>query len=205
MPVFFRCEPFCFVKTDCRNPVCFRQCNIKYLQFRLILPLQQRQHILQESRFHRHDVLKAVYKAHLKIQAGILVQVTLGVVLFCPEHRPRLKHPVKDAYHHLLVKLRALCQHCRMMKIVQPEKVRAAFRPFRSDLRRMNLRKSLTVKEIPEPSYDSFLDSEFCSLPDIAQRYGSHVQLRLQRSVHFPFGNRQRHRRGRLRKYLYTA
>ena len=32
------------------------------------------------------------------------------VMLFRPKYRSRLKHPVKDAYHGLLIKLRALGQ-----------------------------------------------------------------------------------------------
>ena len=50
----------------------------------------------------------------------------LGVVLLCPEHGSSLKHPVKNAHHHLFIKLGALRQDCGMMKIVQFENIGTA-------------------------------------------------------------------------------
>ena len=88
-------------------------------------------------------------------------------MLFGTEHRARLKYPVKHAHHHLLVKLRALGQHCRMMEIIQTEQVGTALCSLGSNLRRMNLCKALAVQEIPESPHNTFLNPELGPLPDV--------------------------------------
>ena len=45
--------------------------------------------------------------------------MALCIVLFCTEYRSGLKHAVKYADHHLLVELRALCEHCRTVEIIK--------------------------------------------------------------------------------------
>ena len=69
--------------------------------------------------------------------------MALGVVLLRAEHRSCLKHPVKHAYHDLLIELRALGQDCRTVKIVQAENIGTAFRPSRSDLGGVDLGEAL--------------------------------------------------------------
>ena len=118
--------------------------------------------------------------------------MTLGIVLFRTEHRRGLKYPVEHAHHHLLVELRALLQHCRSVKILQPEQIRAALGAFRSDLRCMNLRKPFTVQKITESSDHALLDAELRPLSDVAQRNRTVIQIRLQRRWQFPLGNRKR-------------
>ena len=144
------------------------KCHIQDLQLLRIFRFQQVQHILKETGLHRHDIFKAVNITHLKIHAGILVQMPFGVVLLGPEHRPGLKYPVEYSYHHLLVKLRALGQHRRMMEIFKAEQVRSSLRALGADLRRVDLGKALRIKKFPEPSHDSLLDAEFCPLPDVS-------------------------------------
>ena len=114
-------------------------------------------------------------------------------MLFRPEHRSCLKHPVINAHHGLLIKLWALSQLCLFVEIVQLEHVGTAFCPPGHDLGRVYLRKALAEQVIPEPPYDSLLDFEFCPLPDIAQGNGSESQLCLQGGVKFPFVHRDRH------------
>ena len=41
---------------------------------------------------HRHDIFKSINISHLKIKAGVLVQVTFGIMFFCTEYRRRLKY-----------------------------------------------------------------------------------------------------------------
>ena len=94
-------------------------------------------------------------------------------MLLCPEYRRRLKYSVEYAYHHLLIELGALGKNRRPVEIFQFEDVRAAFRAFRSNLWRMNLCKSLAVKEVPESTRQSFLDSEFGTLSYVSKRNGT--------------------------------
>ena len=138
-----------------------------------IIFFQQFHCILQIPGLHRHNILEPIDIAHLKVQAGVFIQVTLGIVLLCPEYRGCLKYSVKYAYHHLLIELGALSKNRRPVEIFQLEDIRAAFRTFRSNLWRMNLRKSLTVKEVPESTRQSFLDSEFGTLSYVSKRNGT--------------------------------
>ena len=74
-----------------------------------------------------------------------------------------------------MVELWTLLKDRRSVEIFQPEEVCSSLRTFRTDLRSMDLCKSFLIKEIPEPSYDSFLNPEFCTLSDISQRNRSVV------------------------------
>ena len=114
-------------------------------------------------------------------------------MLFRPENRSCFKHPVENANHHLFVKLRALCQHRRMMKIVQTENVRSALCSAGSDLRRMDFRKVLAVQEIPERTGDGLLDPEFCPLPQVSKGNRPGIEQSFQGSVHFPLADWKGH------------
>lgn len=144
--------------------------NIQDLQLSCILFFKQGHRILKKSGLHCHDIFKSVDISHFKIQAGVFVEVSLGIMLFCTEYRSSFKYTVKNSHHHLLIKLRALLEDRRSVEIFQPEEVCSSLRTFRTNLRSMDLCKSFLIKEIPEPSYDSFLNPEFCTLSDISQR-----------------------------------
>ncbi len=72
------------------------------------------------------------------------------------------------------------------MKILQPEQICTALGAFRPDLRCVNLRKTFAVQKITESSDHAFLDAEFCTLSDVAQRDRTVIQIRLQRRRQFP-------------------
>ena len=70
--------------------------------------------------------------------------MALCIVLFCTEYRSGLKHAVKYADHHLLVELRALCEHCRTVEIIKLKYVRTALCSLGSDLWGTDFRKALS-------------------------------------------------------------
>jgi len=101
--------------------------------------------------------------------------MTLCVVFLCTEYWRCLKDSVEYSDHHLLIELWALLKDRRSVEILQTEKVRTALCTLGTDFRSMDLCKSFFIKEITEPSYDSFLNSELRTLSDISQRNRSVV------------------------------
>ena len=97
--------------------------------------------------------------------------MAFGVVLFRTEHRRCFKYPVKYPYHHLFIKLWALFQNCRTVKIIQLENIGSALGSLGTDFGSMDFRKALGCQEITEASYNSFLDAELGAFPDISQGY----------------------------------
>ena len=89
-------------------------------------------------------------------------------MLFRAEYRAGFKNPVKNPYHHLLIKLRALFQNRRLMKIGQFENIRSPFSASGAQLGGMDLCKSLAVQKIPKAPDNSFLDPETGQLTDIS-------------------------------------
>ena len=124
--VLFTHQPLGLVEPHTGDPAHVREGNGQHGKLSRIIPLQDLHHSAEHAGFHRHHVLKAVDISHFKIQGSIFIQMPLGVVLLRPEYGGRLKHPVKNAHHHLLIKLRTLRQDCGMMKIVQFENICAA-------------------------------------------------------------------------------
>ena len=51
----------------------------------------------------------------------------------------------------------------------------------------MNFRKSFSMQVLPECPCDSFLDSETCALPQVAECQRTHIQFGFQGCAHFPF------------------
>ena len=194
LTVVFLCyQLFCLIKTNSRDLVYLRKSDVQDLQLLCILFFQKLHGILQESGLHCHDIFKAVDVSHLKVQRSVLIQMSLGVVFLCTEYRCRLEYTIKYSYHHLFVELRRLLQHCRTMEILQFEQVCSTLGTLCTDLWSMDLSKAFLIQEITEASYNTFLNLEFCTLFDISQRYRTHVELCIQRSVQFPFCNRKRH------------
>ena len=101
-------------------------------------------------------------------------------MLLSTEHRRRFKYPVKHTNHHLFIKLRALLQDRRSVKILQFEEVCTALCTFGPKLRCVDLRKSLLIEEIAETADQTFLDLEFRTFSDISKRDRTHVQFRFQ-------------------------
>ena len=71
--VFLSDTLFGLIKADTRNLVNLRKCDSKDLQLFCVAALKKLHCVLQESGFHRHNVLKSINVAHLKIQTGILI------------------------------------------------------------------------------------------------------------------------------------
>ena len=66
------------------------------------------------------------------------------------ENRSGLKYSVKNSHHHLFVKLWALSQNSRFMEIAEFKQVRASLSTSGSDLRRMDLCKTVLMKKFTE-------------------------------------------------------
>ena len=82
-----------------------------------------RQDVAQEG----HDGKVVFDKAKLYVQTDIFVDVTNGVVGFGAKDRADFKDALKDAYHHLLVELGALCEISRASEVVYSKDVGSAF------------------------------------------------------------------------------
>ena len=168
-------QSFDLVESYCRNIICLRHFNVQNLKFSCILLFQKFYCILKESCLHCHDIFKSINISHLEIKACVLIQMTLCVVFLCTEYWRCLKDSVEYSDHHLLIELWALLKDRRSVEILQTEKVRTALCTLGADFRSMDLCKSFFIKEITEPSYDSFLNSELRTLSDISQRNRSVV------------------------------
>ena len=109
--------------------------------------------------------------------------MSLCIVLFCSENRCSLKDPVKDTYHHLLVKLRALRQICLFAEIRQREDISSALGSRRYELRCVDFGEVLSIQKFAERLTDLCLDLENRALFFVAQRNWAIVQQVLNRSV----------------------
>ena len=139
--VLFRYETLRLIETHHRDPPHIRQGDSEDSEFGSVLLFQKPDHILQKSGLHLHNIGKTVDITHLKIKTRIFIQVALRIVLFRPEHRRCLEDAVKYAYHHLLVKLRALSQYRRLVEIVELKNIGTALCSLCPYFRGMDLRK----------------------------------------------------------------
>jgi hypothetical protein len=80
-----------------------RQCDVQKFQLFAVLFFQQVHRILQETGFHRTDIKETVDISHLKVQTGVFIQMSSGVVFFCTEYRTGFKDTVKYTDHHLFI------------------------------------------------------------------------------------------------------
>ena len=192
--IFFSYQLFGLVKTYCRDLVHLRKLHLQNGKLMSVVFLKKFYRILEKSGFHLHDILKSVDIAHLKIKACIFIQMTFCVMLLCTEYRAGLKYTVKNTYHHLFIKLRALCQNCRFMEITQLEQVCTTLCTSGSDLRCVDLGEPLLIEVITKCPHQSLLDLEFCTLLHITQGDRTIIQLCLQGSVQLPFVDGQRKR-----------
>ena len=167
--IFFSDKFFCLVKTYRRNLIYFRKFDLKDLKFLCIVLLKQFHRILKKSCFHSHDIFESVNISHLKIKTGIFIQMTFGIMFLGTEYRSGLKHAIKNTYHHLFVKLRALCKDSRFVEIAEFEKVCTTLGSSCPDLRCMDFSKSLFVEEITESTCQRFLNLEFGALLHITE------------------------------------
>ncbi len=184
-----------------RNTVDFRQTDIPECQLLCGVLFQIFHRKAQHARFHFHNFLKTGNIAHFKIDAGILVQMPRGIVLFGTEHRTNLIDPLEDARQNLLIKLRALRQIGRTTEIIKPENIGAAFRPLRNKLRRMGLDKALSFQIFPERAAQAGLQAEHRPLPLIAQHQRPVIQHFFKGSVNLPVSDRKRQFPGRCGEY----
>ena len=171
--VFFRNELFGFVKTYRRDFIYLRKLYFQNCQFFGIIFFQKFHCVLKKSCFHCHDFFKTVNIAHFKIKACIFIEMTFSVVFFCTKYRSGLKYPVKHTNHHLFIKLRALCQHCRFVEVAELKQVGTTFSASCPDLWCMDFCKSLSVKIITKRSCKRFLNLEFGSFLNITKCNGT--------------------------------
>ena len=125
--------------------------------------------------------------------------MSLCIVLFCSENRCSLKYSVKDTYHHLLVKLRALLQNSRSVEIFKLEEVGSSLGGLCTKLWRMNLCKSIIIKKIPKAPCDTLLYAERSTLSWVSECHCPVIELCLKRCIQFPFVDLKRHWLRRLR------
>lgn len=104
-------------------------------------------------------------------------------MLLCTKYRSSLKHTVKHADHHLLVKLRALRQICLFAEIRQREDISSALGSRRYELRCVDFGEVLSIQKFAERLTDLCLDLENRALFFVAQRNWAIVQQVLNRSV----------------------
>ena len=151
--------------------------------------------MLEEALLHLHDLGEGLDIAHLEVQGGVLVQMTLGGVLLRPEHGGHLVHPLKDAHHGLLIELGGLSQEGLFAKVVQAKDVGPALGSGVDDFGGVDLGKPLALEVVPEGPADGGLDAEHRPLFGSSQHHRPQAQLGVQVQVQLLLG--QRHRQGR--------
>lgn len=73
----------------------------------------------EEPLLHVDDLLLVPDKAHLEVEARVLVQVPHGIVVLRAEHGIDLEDPLQTASHHrLFVELRRLRQVCGPVEVL---------------------------------------------------------------------------------------
>src|SRR5699024_8919291 len=100
------------------------------------------------------------------------------------EHRTDLKYPFKDAYHHLLIKLRTLGKKGLLLKIFQTKNIGAAFSAFGYHLGRMDFCKMLFLQKSSDSVCQGFLNFENRSFPLIAKSDRPVIQQGFQGCVY---------------------
>ena len=100
-------------------------------------------------------------------------------MLFRPEYRRHLEHPLVHAHHGLLVELGGLGQIGLAAEVVQLEDVGASLRARVDDLGGVNLRKALSGQIIPEAPDDSLLNFEHAALAQVAQHHWAKREFRI--------------------------
>ena len=187
-------QPLGLVEADGGDLIHPGQFHPQPLQVVGILRLQQVHHALEEGGLRLHQVGEGVDIAHLHVHGDILVQMAGGVVLLRPEHRGYLKHPLKDAHHHLLVELGGLGQKRLLAEVFHAEDVAAALGPGMDDLGGVDLGATLCEHLVPEGPAHGLLNFEHRALAQVAQRHGAQRQFSIQVQVHLVLVNGHRDR-----------
>ena len=160
-----------------------RQPRAQQFQFRRVAALQRiddpRDHVARR-RHHREVVLD---EAELDVKTDVLVDVTGGVVRFCPEHRPDLEDPLEDTYHDLFVELGTLRQVGGTAKVVDLEDVGATLGGRGDDLGRLDLGEATRVERGAEAGHHAGRQPEHGSPRRMAIRHHRVVQQRRQRRL----------------------
>src|SRR5579875_1824972 len=123
-----------------------RHCRYLHSQQRhlgLTLLAYCRQHGLDGFTQHGHHREVTLDKAHLGVQANIFVDMARGVVRLGAKDRTNLEDTLKDADHHLLIKLWTLRQRSRAVEVVQLEDVGPALGRGGHNLGCLNLCEAL--------------------------------------------------------------
>src|SRR5882724_38894 len=99
------------------------------------------------KRLRKHsEQLVEIDKPDFRIEGNIFAQMPGRYTRFRPVNWPHLKNPLKDSYHHLLIKLWRLRQGRYFAKIIGLKDLGPAFRRSSQQLGRVDLGKSLVLK-----------------------------------------------------------
>lgn len=183
----------------------FGNVRVQKLHFVLIFRFQKVHNISEGTRFHVHDVLEAVDKAHLEVHGNVLVEVAAGVVVFRAEHGRDLEDSFVHRDERLFIELRRLREIHLLAEIIELENVGAPLRAREVDLRGMNFRKALRHEIFPETALDSFLKLENSALFGISERHGAIVEIGIQIALHLFFRDDHRGNIRRIRQDLYVV
>ncbi len=129
-------------------------------------------HVAQKG----HDGKVVFDEAKLDIQADILVEVARGVMRLGAEDRANLEDALEDAYHDLLVKLRALRQVRRPPEVVEFEDGGSALGGGGDDLRRLYLGKTFGDECAAKTCHGASTESQDGASSRMAVRYGCVVE-----------------------------
>lgn len=102
-----------------------------------------------------------IIERHLQIQTNKLRQVPVSVRIFSPKNGTNRENLLKiSCDRHLLVKLGALCQIRRTLKVADSENICAALGSGRYYFRRVYFYKSFRSQRFPEQPAHSGFESE---------------------------------------------
>ena len=110
-------------------------------------------------------------EAELRVQTGVLRQMSSGVVGLGPEHRTGLVHPLEDADQLLFEELWRLREIGRSAEPVDLEHVRAGLGCRADDLRRMDLGESTGIQGTAESTHRGRRDPMDSGQSRMAQRH----------------------------------
>ena len=158
-------------------------------------------HLAEHARQHGHDVAVALDEPELDVEAGVLVDVTRGVVRLGAEHRPDLVDPLEHADHDLLVELLALREIRDAIEVAHREHVGAAFGRGAHELGRLDLHEALAVERAPKPAHRRRGDPEDLAPRRVTVRDHGVVEQRRERHVDEILAERDRRRVGHRRDH----
>ena len=114
-------------------------------------------------------------------------------MLFRPEHRTHLEHPLIRPHHGLLVDLGGLGQTGFFAEVVQPEEVGASLRTGADDLRGVDFGEALPGQIVPEGLGQPLLELEHRPAAQVPEDHRTQGQLSIQADIQFSLGQGDGH------------